>query len=322
MSGAPTSPLADDIAAFLAFKRALGYGYRRGEFTLRAFDRFAAARCRKRAALRSRLPAIIRAWLARKADRQPITRAAEHVVIRQFCMFRRRRDADAFIPPRAWAPASTKSQFLPVILSKQDVLRVVHGAAALERPAFRATLYRALLLVLYCTGIRFAEALRLRLRDADIERRVLFITKSKGRARWVPFDRSLAAELRRYLRARRAYARAQPDDRLFVGRDRKRLCANTASETVRKLLCKAGLKPRAGRVGPRPYDFRHAFAVHRLERWYRAGVDLHARLPWLSAYMGHDNILGTEKYLHATPWLLAVAAGRLRRRLGRRARPA
>jgi integrase len=46
------------------------------------------------------------------------------------------------------------------------------------------------------------------------------------------------------------------------------------------------LKRSRGRVGPRPYDLRHAFAVHRLTAWYREGADIHARLPWLSAYMG------------------------------------
>jgi len=314
------SPFADDIVAFLEFKRGLGYGYERGEFTLRAFDRFAAMRCPSRAALRS-LPGIIREWLARK-DRKPITLAAEHVVIRQFCLFRRRHDSKAFVPPRAWAPASTRSNFLPRILSKDDVRRVLHGASFLGRPAFRASVYRALLLILYCTGLRFGEALRLRVRDVDIDGLVLFVVRSKGRARWVPFHRSLAPELRRYLRARRVYAPARPDDRFFVGQDRERLLAKTASETVRRLLCKAGLKPPSGRTGARPYDFRHAFAVHRLERWYRAGVDLHMRLPWLSAYMGHDNILGTEKYLHATPWLLDAAARRLRRRLTRRRKSA
>lgn len=320
MSRPLESALATDIIAFLEFKRALGHSYQRGAFTLRAFDRFAAGRC-DRSTVRRRLPEIIRAWLTRLGDRRPITVAAEHVVIRQFCLFRRRYDPAAFVPSRGWAPASTKSHFLPTILSKQDVLRVLDHAAALERPHFRATLYRALLLVLYCTGVRFGEALRLRVRDVDVERRVIFIAESKGRARWVPFHRSLAPELRRYVRARRQYAHVQPDDRFFVGQDRKRLCSNTASGTIRKLLHSAGLKPARGRVGPRPYDFRHAFAVHRLERWYRAGVDLHARLPWLSAYMGHDNILGTEKYLHATPWLLDTAARRLRRRLTRRARP-
>jgi integrase/recombinase XerD len=59
---------------------------------------------------------------------------------------------------------------------------------------------------------------------------------------------------------------------------------------------------------------RHAFAVQRLTRWYRQGVDLHARLPWLSAYMGHVDIVGTETYLNATPELLELAAHRLQRR--------
>ena len=71
------------------------------------------------------------------------------------------------------------------------------------------------------------------------------------------------------------------------------------------------MKPMVGRVGPRPYDLRHAFAMHRLALWYRQGADLHARLPWLSAYMGHDNILGTQTYLSATPELLALAGNRV-----------
>lgn len=78
------------------------------------------------------------------------------------------------------------------------------------------------------------------------------------------------------------------------------------------------MKPAAGRVGPRPYDLRHTFAVHRLKRWYRAGVDIQARLPWLSAYMGHLDILGTQAYLTATPDLLAGAARRFRRHFHRR----
>ncbi|HVT48294.1 MAG TPA: tyrosine-type recombinase/integrase [Vicinamibacterales bacterium] len=320
MTGVYTSRFGDDIAAFLRFKRALGYAYDRGEYMLRAFDRFASAASRDK---RARLPDVLRAWLARpaEADRKAITGAQEYIVLRQFCLYRRRRDPHAFVPPREWAPRSLESKFIPRILSKTDVLRVLHGAASLGRPLFRAKLYRALLLILYCTGLRFGEACHLRIRDVDLDEGVIFVMMSKGRSRWVPFHASLAPELRRYLRARRAYARAQPDDRFFVGHGGLQLRTKTASETVRRLLCTAGLKPKSGRVGARPYDFRHAFAVSRLERWYRAGVDLQSRLPWLSAYMGHDNILGTEKYLHATPWLLDVAARRLRRRLARRTSP-
>ena len=183
----------------------------------------------------------------------------------------------------------------------------------LGRPPFRGILYRTLLLVLYCTGLRFGEAVRLRLRDVDVAGGTIFVLDSKGRSRWVPCHRSLCREIQRYLEVRNDLAPCGPDDALFVGNDRAMLSTKTASETVRRLLRAAGLKPAAGRSGPRPYDMRHTFAVHRLTRWYRAGVDLHARLPWLSAYMGHDDILGTESYLTATPELLALAGTRFRR---------
>jgi integrase/recombinase XerD len=47
--------------------------------------------------------------------------------------------------------------------------------------------------------------------------------------------------------------------------------------------------------GPRLHDLRHTFAVHRLEDWYRQGADLGAKLPVLSAYMGHQSLAGTQR---------------------------
>lgn len=110
------------------------------------------------------------------------------------------------------------------------------------------------------------------------------------------------------------YAPAEPETRFFVGANRRVLPVSTAHGTIYGLFAKAGLKPEKGRIGPRPYDLRHAFAVERLTQWYRQGADLHARLPWLSAYMGHVDIAGTETYLNATPELLQLAAHRLQRR--------
>jgi integrase len=189
--------------------------------------------------------------------------------------------------------------------------RLLRLAAALIRP-HRRVLYRALILILYCTGIRFGEALRLRIQDVDLRAGVLFIAEFKGRARWVPMHRSLLLELRKYLSARRAFAPAGSDDRFFVGENRRTLPVSTAHGALCGLFRRTGLKPAAGRVGPRPYDFRHSFAVERLTQWHRRGLDLHARLPWLSAYMGHTDILGTETYLTSTPKLLALAGSRFR----------
>lgn len=320
MSAVKRGPFTKELDAFLEFQRARGIAYDGPDRVLRAFDRFAATRYPKTAV--DRLPHVIQTWLAADGKRKPITTAAYYSHVRQFCLFRQRRDPDAFVPPRSYRPTSSK-KFVPRIFSRRDVRKIIRRASALRRPAFRGALYRALVLLVYCTGMRLGEPLRLRMRDVDLDRQVIFVAPSKGRSRWVPFHKSLVPELHRYLRARSAYtgAQARPEDHFFVGVDRywrpARLRMGTVTFVLCRLLRKAGLKPARGRVGPRAYELRHAFAVHRLERWYRAGVDLHARLPELSAYMGHDNILGTEKYLHATPWLLKAASQRLRRRLAR-----
>lgn len=58
---------------------------------------------------------------------------------------------------------------------------------------------RALILVLYCTGLRLGEAVRLRMADIDLDRGILKIPHSKGRARIVAIRMDLVAELRTYM---------------------------------------------------------------------------------------------------------------------------
>jgi integrase len=183
---------------------------------------------------------------------------------------------------------------------------------------------RTLTLVLYCTGLRLGEAVRLRMADVDLDRSTLMIQTSKRRSRIVPIRADLAAELRRYIRDRRQLL----DDRrhddpgfLFVRRDGSSLPIHAASNAIRQILRDLGMKPPQGRTGARPYEFRHAFAVHRLTAWAEDGVDIHAKLPWLSAYLGHQNVIGTEVYLKATPQLLDLASHRLEQHLRRSRQP-
>jgi integrase/recombinase XerD len=315
------SPLAGQLAAFLAFKRARGFRYARAEFALRSFDRLLASRVRR--SHRWRLDEIILAWLAIRPGRKATSVAMDLAVIREFWRFLRRQDPRRFAREPRWPRLPRESRFAATILSRAQVRLLLRLVERLERPRFRRSLYRALFLVLYCTGLRFGEAVRLRIRDLDLRRRVLFVNESKGRSRWVPFHPSLGVELTRYLRARRVFVGFDgvPDDPVFVGWNRTRLSVKAAGYTICGLYRAAGLKPARGRVGPRPYDLRHTFAVHRITRWYRQGVDLHCRLPWLSAYLGHIDLVGTETYLTATPELLGLAGDRFRRHYAERRRP-
>lgn len=317
MSPAFASRFAGDLTAFLAFKRARGIKYARAEFMLKNFDRFATSRARPDGAWR--IDETILAWLANRPGRKANSVAMELSVIREFWRYLRRCDPRRVSAEPRWPKLPSEPRFVAYVFSPSEIKILLRLVSALSRPKFRRHLYRALILTLYCTGLRVGEALHLRVRDLDLRRRVIFVVESKGRSRWVPFHSSLAAELGRYLRARRTYVgrEAAPGDLVFVGANRQRLPNSTAGYTFSKLYRSAGIKPENGRVGPRPYDLRHTFAVHRLTRWYRQGVDLQGRLPWLSAYLGHVDLLGTETYLSATPELMALAGERFHRRYER-----
>jgi integrase/recombinase XerD len=307
--------LAKDIHKFLVFKRALGHPYHRGEAALRSFYRFACRNIEGNAAID--LAAATNAWLARVPNRKPVTLACDLGAVRQLCHFRRRRDPRGYLPSLNLAP-QTVSHYVPHIFSAEEIRALVEAASRHQGRNFWPGLLRLLILTAYCTGLRFGEAVRLQCADVDLPSRVLHIRASKGRSRLVPFRSDLAREFREYLPQRDEVLRARGSgrrDALFIGRYGRAVTMAGASNAVRHLLRKLGLKSAHGRSGPRPYDLRHAFAVHRLTDWYREGVDIHARLPWLSAYMGHVSILGTEVYLHATPELLQFASDRFARRV-------
>ena len=78
---------------------------------------------------------------------------------------------------------------------------------------------------------------------------------------------------------------------------------------VRTLFRQAGIRTATGQL-PRPHDFRHGFAVTVLLRWYRAGQDVQAKLPFLAHYMGHVSIVSTAYYLHFVEPLAAAASTR------------
>ena len=313
--------LASDAAQFLAFKRAMGMSYRRAEFVLNAVVRFVRAQYGERPAS---LEQAVTRWVTRIEGRKALTVSCEFGTVRQLCLFRRRSDPRAFVPEHAMAPVK-ESVFVPYIFSREEVLALLDAATRHEGGSIWGVMLRALILVLYCTGMRLGEATRLRIDDVNLRAAVLTVQRSKGRSRILAIRDDLVAELRQYLRRREevlANARAGAQPAFFVRRDGSALTVQAASDALRRLLRDLGLKPPRGRMGARPYELRHAFAVHRLTTWAVEGVDVHAKLPWLSAYLGHQNVLGTEVYLKATPQLLALASQRFEQRVrGKRRAP-
>ena len=100
-------------------------------------------------------------WCARIAGRKPVTVANEFGVIRQLCLYRRRRNPSSYVPEHALAPVK-ESVFLPYIFSHEEVRQILAAAASHHGRFIWASMLRTLILVLYCTGLRLGEAVRLR----------------------------------------------------------------------------------------------------------------------------------------------------------------
>jgi integrase/recombinase XerD len=300
-----------ELTAFLRFKHSLGEAYLRSSRTLLSFDRFAASAEWRDC---SDIGAVMRGWTKRFTGTKPNTTGSYLSALRMFCLFRRRYDAEAFVPDRFWVPRAKAPRFLPYVFSIEEIQQIINATTCLHGGAHIRRGYRLLLSVLYCTGLRISEALKLRRQDLNLHNACFRVGPSKGRIRWVPFHRDLAEKIRTWLHTDCADF-TEPEAFIFAHPDGRPWKTKSVSHRFRGLLRRNRLKPAAGRAGPRLHDLRHTMAVHRLQHWSRQRRDLPRMLPWLSAYLGHVNLLGTERYLHATPELLNLASRRLHRHL-------
>ncbi len=314
LAGPFRGPLARDFEAFLAFRRDLATCHEHLRVALRHLDRFLMQRAADVLALTRPL---LDEWMATLADRAAITRRNYFRVARQFCLFRARADPAVFVPDAISCPR-VRARFRPYLYSEQEICALVKAAADLSG-RLRPHTYVTLLLLLYTTGLRIGEAIRLQLGDLDHHRAVLHIRAGKFRkARLVPISASLLTRLDAFLEHRqRAGAPTHPDAPLFWSPRRRPYSLVGVQHGISRLLRLVCGKCRGHRGhGPRVHDMRHSFAVHRLLQWYREGADVQAKLPLLATYLGHCTFLSTQFYLTATPELLAEASRRFHDRFG------
>jgi integrase len=175
-----------------------------------------------------------------------------------------------------------------------------------------------MLALLAALGLRHGEVRRLRIRDLDLERQTLFINQTKfHKSRYVPFGPKITGCLGQFLEARRRILMPLcPDDPLFVTVWRKPMEHDVLREVLQASLPELGISRSNGQRGPRLHDLRHTFAVHRLLRWYRDGINVQSRLPALATFMGHVRPESTQIYLTITAELLQEANARFHRNFG------
>jgi integrase len=176
---------------------------------------------------------------------------------------------------------------------------------------------RTVIGLLAVTGLRTSEACRLDRPDVDLADGVLTVRDTKfGKSRQVPLHASTVAALRAYAADRDRQHPAPRTPAFLLSTRGTRLDASNLPHTFTHLVRTAGLRTPAGARRPRLHDLRHTFATATLMHWYRDGVDVQARLPLLSTYLGHADPKSTYWYLSGAPELLALAAARVEHTFG------
>jgi len=248
---------------------------------------------------------IAERWFQSSEHLHPGTRINRMSVLRQFCHYLSHFDRRTCIVHRSFLPTRTRPA--PHIYSKLEVTRIITAALRLgPAGSLRPVTISTLIGFLYTTGLRIGEALKLKVSDVDLKRGVLLIRETKfKKTRQVPLSASCVANLKHYLEQRReAGMDISASLPFFVG-NHGRKCSHTAITTVfLEIVRELNIRGPRGQRGPRIHDFRHTFAVNRLSEWYREEVNLYAKLPLLSTYLGHSTVTSTEIYLHATAELL------------------
>ncbi len=163
----------------------------------------------------------------------------------------------------------------PVVLSRQEVVRLLQAIPNLK--------HHTVALVLYGAGLRIREAPALELRDIDSARMVITVRHGKGDAdRQVGLSEILLEALRGYWRA---YG---PSSCLFPGKDpEKPMVPSTIQRALKAARQRAGLRKPAS-----AHTLRHSYATHLLE----AGTDLRV----IQTLLGHSSLRTTEIYTHVT----------------------
>ncbi len=285
---------SDDSAALEEFRRYLHAERGLSPHTVRAYvsevRRLAESDEARGAAGLDAIEALaVRSYLAGfHRTHRASTRNRRLAALRSFFRFRVRVGAMPSDPTDG-LPGPKPERRLPDPLSAQDCERLVEGEVARRDPEL-VLRDRALFDFLYATGLRVGEAVSLRVRDVDPDRREVRVLGKGNKERVVPVPSQALESLRAYLDAREQPGLlAEP---LFLNARGTALGDRGVRGILRKRLLALGVPRRAS-----PHTLRHSYATHLLD----ADVDLRS-IPEL---LGHSRLSTTQRYTRVSPERLA-----------------
>ena len=183
-------------------------------------------------------------------------------------------------------PGNFQPERLPNVINEEEAVKILESCPANTPNGLRN---RAILELLYSTGIRRRELVNLNLSDFSPERRELAVIKGKGvKSRIVPVGEYATRFTEGYIKLIRPWMARENETALFVSSTTgKRLSLKSLDKFIQKIIRQSGITKRVT-----PHTFRHSMATHML----RSGADLRH----IQAILGHASLSSTEIYTHLT----------------------
>ncbi|MDZ4780379.1 MAG: tyrosine-type recombinase/integrase [Planctomycetia bacterium] len=305
-----SSVVAPILRRYVDLKQALGRRFSAVTYTLLSMDRcLNAGKCRDLNA------DAFKAWCRTHEHVASGVRRAWMFEVYNFCLYRRRTEPQCFVPDPSTFPPHHQ-RLIPYIFSETDVARLLDATADVKRHPYsplRPEVLRLAIVLLFTTGIRRGELLKLTLGDYSRQESTLHIRETKFfKSRLLPVNGDIAQEIERYLvvRSRQNLSASQDTPLIWNARQGGRPYTGSALQLCLQPLFKDCRIVTAHGKLPRIHDFRHSFAVTALLRWYRMGADVGAKLPLLATYLGHGDVSSTHYYLQFIEPLRTAASNR------------
>ncbi|MCX7832366.1 MAG: tyrosine recombinase [Actinobacteria bacterium] len=176
-------------------------------------------------------------------------------------------------------------KYLPVVFSVEEVTKLIDSVSGTD---FLSVRDRAILEVLYATGMRVSELINLTTDRVDLKEQLAIVVGKGNKERIVPFGRSAREALERWLTIRSVslISKGKISNYVFLSKNLKKLTRDAVFRMLKKRALACGIRKIS------PHSLRHSCATHMIEN----GADLRA----VQEILGHSNLTTTEIYTHVS----------------------
>ncbi|MFZ2053166.1 MAG: tyrosine recombinase XerC [Candidatus Aminicenantales bacterium] len=226
----------------------------------------------------------IRGFMAQLHERQlkKSSTARKLAAVRSFFQFGVRKKWIVENPAKVVA-TPRQEQHVPSFLSEEEMTRFLDIPPSKKPLDLRD---KAILELLYASGIRVSELIGINLEDANLGERLIRVRGKGKKERLIPFGRMAGERLAAYLKVRPGLVQDRVGEKgLFLNYQGRRITPRSVERMVDKYIRLTAVKRKIS-----PHSLRHSFASHLLSR----GADLRV----IQELLGHESLATTQKYTH------------------------